>query len=173
MEFFRKYRIPIIIICLILIGVLVFFIVNHSRQQHQQQQEAQETPYVEPDMEDEEEFDFSEIDNGIAYDEEAEGTEIRFKSAGPEDFYGSWEAKSGQSVFMYGNVDLTINPGGTWTGNVVDEDMAGTWDFKNGSMHLKGEYLDVTLSFSDNGKLIMQEDREGDGEMINTVLTKK
>ncbi len=170
MEFFRKNSILIIIICLALIGVSVFLIVNHSKSQ---QKASTSTPYAEPDTENEEDFDFSEIDNGVAYDEEAEGSEIKFKSAGPEDFYGSWEAKSGQSVFLYGNVDLTINPGGTWTGNVVDEDMAGAWDFKDGSMHLTGELLDVTLSFAEDGKLIMQEDREGDGEMVNTVLTKK
>lgn len=113
-------------------------------------------------------------DNGIEFEEEAEGAKLHFKSSEKEDFYGSWESTSGQSIYMYGNIDLKISAGGTWTGNVADEDIRGTWKFKDPALILSSELFKASLSFTDNGKLILQEIRDGEsGEPINTVLTKK
>ena len=115
----------------------------------------------------------ADYDNDIVFNEELEGAELSFKDAKAEDFYGSWVATSGQSLFMYGNVDLTISDGGKWHGNVAGEDLEGSWDYADNSLNLSNELFNAKLSFTKDGKLIMQEDREGNGEYINAVLSKK
>lgn len=126
---------------------------------------------------DEEDIDMDEFDNGISYEEELEGAEITFKdSASEEDFYGTWIADSGHALFLYGDLELTIEEGGNWHGVVVDEEEQGTWTFDGKSVKLTSEYFEATLIFAEDGKLIMQEDREGTGnseDFLNTVLTKK
>ena len=117
--------------------------------------------------------DLGDYDNGIEFEEEAEGAELSFKNAEPEDFEGSWVATSGQAMFMYGNVNLTIEPKGKWHGNVAGEDLEGVWTYSNGSLELHNELFNSTLSFTKDNKLIMQEDRDGSGDYINSVLSKK
>lgn len=141
--------------------------------------DAEEPAEAKPDkesMEDMSDEEFAEaIDNGIVYEEEEEGANLHFSKASESDFYGAWESTSGQSIYMYGNVDLNIKSGGKWTGNVAEEDLSGTWTMKGGSMILESEYFHASLSFTTDGKLIMQEDRSGgeDNNYINTVLTRK
>ena len=114
-----------------------------------------------------------DADNGIYFEEEEEGADLHFKSVEASDFVGKWEATSGQSVFLYGNIDLTITQDGHWSGNVAKEDVDGTWEFKNPTLSLKSEWFNATLSFTDDGTLIIQELRDDDEEPINTVLTHK
>lgn len=128
------------------------------------------------ETQDEEVIDLGEDDSDIMFEEEAEDADLTFKqSVSEEDFFGSWEATSSQAIYLYGNIDLDIKKGGKWTGNIVEEDMSGTWKFDGATMTLTGEYLDAKLSFEENGSLIMQEDRgdEGAPDIISTVLTKK
>ena len=40
-------------------------------------------------------------------------------------------------------------------------------------MKVDSEFFNVTLQFTEDGTMIMQEDREGTGDYINTVLTKQ
>lgn len=117
--------------------------------------------------------DLGDYDNGIEFAEEVEGAELKFKKAQPEDFEGSWTATSGQSLFLYGNVNLAIEPKGKWHGNVAGEDLEGGWTYTNGSLALHSELFNCVLSFTDDNKLIMQEDRDGSGDYINAVLSKK
>jgi hypothetical protein len=112
-------------------------------------------------------------DNGIEFEEEAEGAKLTFKSSSKEDFYGSWESTSGHSIYMYGNIDLKITADGSWTGNVAGEDISGKWTFEDPTLTLSSELFNATLSFTKDGKLILQEIREDSDEPINTVLTKK
>lgn len=128
-----------------------------------------------PDSEDLTPEEMEELyDNGIEFEEEVEGAKLHFKSSKPDDFYGSWESTSGQSIYMYGNIDLKIAADGSWSGNVADEDIKGTWKFKDPALVLSSELFNASLSFTDDGKLILQEIRDDEsGEPINTVLTKK
>ena len=66
------------------------------------------------------------MDNGISFDEEEEGADIVKVEAPDEDFYGTWTATSGMALYLYGNIDITIKEGGTWSGNITEEDMSGT-----------------------------------------------
>ena len=74
---------------------------------------------------------------------------------------------------MYGNIDLKITADGSWTGNVAGEDISGKWTFEDPTLTLSSELFNATLSFTKDGKLILQEIREDSDEPINTVLTKK
>ena len=105
--------------------------------------------------------------------QEAEDAELTFKESEKKDFVGTWTADSGQSVYMYGNVELDIKKDGTWTGNIAGEDLKGTWEMDESSAVLESDLFNASLSYTDKNVLIMQEDREGDGDYINTVLKKK
>lgn len=111
-------------------------------------------------------------DTGIDFEEESEGAQLSFKSSEESDFIGSWTSTSGQAHYLYGNIDLEIKEGGKWTGNVADEDLSGTWTFDGTFVSLSSDLLSVQLAFTENGRLVMQEDRNGDGELINSVLTR-
>lgn len=106
------------------------------------------------------------------YDEEIEGASYTTVNKNAKDFYGTWIATSEVAEYFYGNVTITIKKDGTWTGNVTDEKLSGKWKKSDDGLSLTSDLLDVTLSFTDNGSLVMQEDT-GDGDYINTVLIKK
>lgn len=115
-----------------------------------------------------------DYDNGINFDEEIEDAEIEYKKSSVDDFIGSWEATSGQSAYFYGNVDLTINPDGTWTGNITEEPLKGKWKEQGGGIYLTSEIFNCNLTFTADGTLIMQEDYEDtDDEAVLVVLTHK
>lgn len=118
------------------------------------------------------EVEDEDYDTGIDFEEEGEGAVLSFKSSDESDFIGSWTSTSGQAHYLYGNIDLDIKKGGKWTGNVADEDLSGTWKFDGTFLSLSSDLLNVTLAFTVNGNLIMQEDRSGDGELLSTVLTR-
>lgn len=115
----------------------------------------------------------SDIDNDVSFDEEISGADLVFRKASEEDFIGTWVATSGQAEFMYGNVKIKVLPLHRWTANIAEEDFEGKWEFEDDSCYLKSEYVNLKLSFTRDGKLVMQEDRDGSGEYINTVLTRK
>jgi len=135
------------------------------------------------DYEDDEEIDMSaldkiieeesDIDNDVEFDEESEGAQLRFRKAAEDDFMGTWVATSGQAEFMYGNVTINILPLNKWTANIAEEDFNGTWEYDDGYLVMTSELINLRLSFTSTGTLVMQEDRDGSGEYINTVLTRK
>lgn len=129
--------------------------------------------YEMQDGSDMEDFDDEDYDNGIVFEEESEDAVLNFKPSKREDFYGSWEATSGQAMYLYGNADITIKENGTWKGNLADEDVSGTWEFDGTAVKLSSDLYNASLSFTEDGKLIMQEDRAEDGTYLNTVMTKK
>lgn len=120
-----------------------------------------------------EDEEFDEFGTGIEFDEEADDAELAFSQSDVANYYGTWRATSDQAIYLYGNVELTINEDKTWSGLVVDERESGTWTYDGTTMELNSEFFNVSLSFTGDGTLVMQEDREGDGDYINTVLTKK
>ena len=124
------------------------------------------------------EEDYLEVmENAPVYDEEAEDAKLHFRQASDLEYIGSWTADSGSAIYNYGNVDLTIRPGGFWKGNIADEDFSGKWQLEKGKLILSSDYFNAELGFTDEGKLIMQENRvdivDGSDTIITTVLTKK
>ena len=119
-----------------------------------------------------EEGEIAEYGNGIDFDEEADDAELSFSKTDVANYYGTWKATSDQAMYLYGKLELTINEDNTWSGIVVDEKESGKWSYDGTRMELTSEFFNVSLSFTDDGTLVMQEDREEDGEYINTVLTK-
>lgn len=118
------------------------------------------------------------FENGIVFDEEEEDAEIVKVDKPAEDFVGSWSATSDMSAYLYGNIDVTIKDDGTWSGNITEEDVSGTWTKEGTDLHLVSDDGDIDLlfAFTENGTLIMQRDLSDEGEeseYVNTVLTKK
>ena len=118
------------------------------------------------------------MDNGISFDEEEEGADIVKVEAPDEDFYGTWTATSGMALYLYGNIDITIKEGGTWSGNITEEDMSGTWTREGTDLHVVSDDgdIDFLFAFTEGGNLVMQRDTAEEGEesdYVNTVLTKK
>lgn len=116
-----------------------------------------------------------EYDNGIYFDEEGEGAEISLRKSSVTDFYGTWQATSGQAAYFYGNVEITINGDKTWKGNITDEPLKGRWQEKGGGLYLTSEIFNCDLNFSSEGNLLMQEDYgdEYDDDAVIVVLTRK
>lgn len=166
-ENIKKYSV------LILTLILAFTVVLSGCSKSSDEDLPDEGVISEDEMELVEDLDEEDYDNGISFEEEAEGADLHFKAVPVEDFFGSWSATSGQAMYMYGNVDLDIKANGTWTGNIAEEDLSGKWEADKDHLNMTSDLINFTLSFTDGGKLIMQEDREEDGELLNTVLTKK
>ena len=145
--------------------------------------EVSETLDVPEDAEEDEE-DFEEIEdpddpttkdysNGISYQEEMPGANIKLVDADPSEFVGSWEAKSGDAHYLFGNLNLTIKDNGRWTANITDEDMRGTWEKKNGGIYLKGRDLEAQLNFTKDKKLLfLYHPDEESSDFVTVVLTK-
>ena len=109
--------------------------------------------------------------NGIHFKEEYEGAELHMVESSPSAYAGSWEATSDQAVYLYGNVDITINGDGTWKGNITEEDCVGTWEDLGDHLHMVCDLFSFDLAFETGGNLIMTE--TGSDYVLNTVLTKK
>ncbi|HHW94871.1 MAG TPA: hypothetical protein GX736_02940 [Mogibacterium sp.] len=114
-----------------------------------------------------------EYDNGIAYEEEEEGAELTFSESSEDAYIGTWESTSGKAAYLYGNIEITIKSDYTWKATIADEPLSGKWKATEKSIELTSELFNASLSFTDKGTLILQEDRDGEGEAINTVMTKK
>ena len=131
-------------------------------------------PEEEPDLEDPDDPTTKDYDNGITYQEELPGAKLDIVEAAPEDFVGSWEAKSGDAHYLFGNLDITIKKNGRWKANVTDEDMRGTWKEKSGGIYLTGRDMEAQLNFTKDGKLLFlyHPDKES-SDYVTAVLTAK
>lgn len=136
--------------------------------------EEQEYEMPEEEMVLEDDPTTADYDNGIYFDEEGEDAEVETKKAPESDFIGKWTATSGQAAYYYGNVDLTIETNGTWSGNITEEKLKGKWKAQGGGLYLTSDVFNCTLQFSSDGNLLMQEDYEdSDEEAVIVVLTRK
>ena len=114
--------------------------------------------------------------NGIVFEEEDEDADIVPAESKESDFYGTWEAVSDYALYLYGNFELTIEPGGKWRGNITDENMTGKWKMEGNSMHVVNDWIDVSLVFTPDGTLVMQRnaaDEDEDESTLNTVMVRK
>lgn len=162
-------------ICIMLVATIGLFLISCGSKSTSAEETAEDDSEITMDdienMENAEEEDY---DNGIVFDEEADGAEIVKKKADVKDFVGSWEATSGQAKYQYGNVDFTINEDGTWKGNITDEDFEGKWEESEDGIRLTCDVFECTLAFTDKGVLVMQYDPEDEsGDLVTSVLTKK
>lgn len=112
-------------------------------------------------------------DNGIMYPEEAEGVEVKLKKATGSDFAGSWEAKSGNAHYLFGNLELKIGKSGIWTGNITEEDYRGTWKEKNGGIYITSNNFEAQLNFVDKDKILLRYTPYEDSDSyVSVILTK-
>ena len=168
-EYMKKF------ICIMLVAVMSIFLISCGSKKAPAEEPAEDdTEITMDDIEEMMESEDEDYDNGIVFEEEADGAEIVTQKKSVEDFIGSWEVTSGQAKYQYGNVDLTINEDGTWTGNVTEEDFEGKWKESGDGILLTCDVFEFALAFTDKGVLVMQYDPEDEtGELVTSVLTKK
>ena len=100
--------------------------------------------------------DSLDIDNPT-YNNEQEDAEYTEVKANEEDFIGSWEAASDKAAYLYGNIDLQINKGGTWKGNITEEDFKGTWKANGTGITINSEIFNADLFFTEDGVLNIRD----------------
>ena len=111
---------------------------------------------------------------GISYELEDDGAELNLVDASVDKFYGTWVANSDLAKQTYGNVEITIEAGGTWTGIITDEPLEGKWQTAEDGIALTSTLFDCKLAFSGNGTLVMIEDTgEEYADDLVTVLIRK
>ena len=89
----------------------------------------------------------------------------------PENFYGTWSADSAKAKHLYGNLSITINDDGTWTGIITDEELQGTWEETDYGIHIRDDVYDweCELNRTDKGNFIIDEDDlGGEGKVVLT-----
>lgn len=107
---------------------------------------------MDPDYENDSDFDKPK------YDSEGDGAEVVKEDHDVADFIGLWDATSHRSEYMYGNVYLNIEEGGTWKGNITEEDFQGKWKYGNGEIVIKDDegIIDFTLFYNSDGYLMFK-----------------
>jgi hypothetical protein len=109
--------------------------------------------------------------NGISFKQEEDGAKLVIVDKDPSEFYGSWTATSDKAIYLYGNIDITVNENGTWTGNITGEKMGGKWKKVDDHLHMDSELFSFDLEFESSGELILKE--TGDDYTFNTVMSRK
>lgn len=109
--------------------------------------------------------------NGIIFREEDDGKVVKKVKSAPEKYFGDWKATSDKSIYLYGNVDIRVNSDGTWSGNITDEKLTGTWENEGDHLHLTSELFNFDLAFDSKGTLFLIE--TGEDATFNTVLTRQ
>lgn len=109
--------------------------------------------------------------NGISFEQEEDGAKLAFVEKDPSDFYGSWTATSDRAIYLYGNIDITVNSNGTWTGDITGEKLGGKWKQVGDRLHMDDDLFSFDLAFESSGELILIE--TGDDYSFNTVMTRK
>lgn len=171
----KKYMIFIIALIAVLAASSAMF-AGCSKDKGDKADNEVETEDVEsPEDED---YDDDSFENGIVYDEEEEDADIVKVDKPESDFYGEWTATSDMAKYLYGNIDITIEEGGKWKGNITETDFTGTWTKDGTDVHVVSDDgdIDFLFAFTENGTLVMQRDvsdEGGDEDYVNTVLTKK
>lgn len=109
--------------------------------------------------------------NGISFKQEDDDAKLAFVEKDPSAFYGSWTATSDKAIYLYGNIDITVNENGTWTGNITGEKLGGKWEQVGDRLHMDDELFSFDLAFESSGELMLIE--TGDDYTFNTVMSKK
>ena len=159
------------ILCMILAVTMILLLAGCKKNAEQNTDSEGEVSMEE--IADEQAEGTEDYDNGIYFDEEADGAEIVAKKKSSDEFVGSWKATSGQSIYQYGNVDIEVKEDGTWSGNVSREPLTGKWSETNEGLHLTSDLFDCDLMFTEDNVLVMRYSPNEDGEYLTTVITKK
>ena len=145
------------ILLILVLTVSMFGFTSCSKNSDAAEPDSTETAAAEEDAESEDsDFDHPEYAN------EQEDADVREKKASQDDFFGSWTAKSDRAEYLYGNIDLTIKPDGTWTGNVTEEDWSGKWEYNGTGITLSSDIINCDLFFASDGVLMFRDHDDPD-----------
>lgn len=160
-------------LCLILVLTLLLILPGCKKNARSEETADTSSEITMEDVTEMQGEDVEDYDNGIVFNEEADGAEIVAKKKSVDDYVGSWKATSGQSLYQYGNVDLNIKEGGKWSGNVSDVDLEGEWSETSEGIHLTSRIFECELMFTESNVLVMRYTPNDDGNYITTVLSKQ
>ena len=85
--------------------------------------------------------------NGIEFKEEDEDAHLAFVGKDVDDYVGTWTATSDKAIYLYGNLDVTVNADGTWTGNVTGEKIGGNWKQVGDRLHMENELFSFDMAY--------------------------
>lgn len=142
----KKLKILIPLIAILVIVLVVFIITLNNRNDSVQ---GEDIPSSEP---------------GVASDyyiEEDEDAQNKYVQHDASDFVGTWTATSSQTEYIFGNVDLSIQEDGSWSGSVADTQLKGTWKEADEGIRLHStnfDYIYYTLSYTDGNVVVLRRD---------------
>ena len=100
---------------------------------------------------------------------EKDGSVIKVQTP-TKNFYGTWTADSAKAEYLYGKFKIVIKKDGTWTGDINDEKLQGTWEEVDFGIHLYEEELDwgCDLFYTAKGNFVLEEDELDFGKVVLT-----
>lgn len=152
----RKKMISILMIALLLLSSMVFAACR--KEVDEDKTASVDIDELADDIESEDDYVDPNPDDP-AYDNELDGAEPVMTVHEEKDFYGKWSATSERAHYVFGNVDLVINDDGTWSGNIVEEDFSGTWEYEDSGLFIKSSdgLIDWNLFFVEDGSLMFKD----------------
>ena len=160
-------------LCLILAVTMLLLLTGCKKKAEPAETASEESEITMEDIMEKQGENKEDYDNGIFFEEELDGATITAAKKTSDNFLGSWTATSGQSIYQYGNVDIEVKEGGTWSGNVSNEPLNGKWSETDEGLHLTSDLFDCELMFTEDDVLVMRYSPNEDGNYLTTVLTKK
>lgn len=90
--------------------------------------------------------------------EKVTNSDAKILNGDKKNFFGSWSATSEKAKYFYGNLDISINEDGTFTANITEEDISGTWTKTDYGIHFDSESFYGIMYYGDGCKMILDED---------------
>ena len=153
----RKKIISVLLIALLLLSSMVFAACKKNADEDEEYYDIDEL-IEESGEADDYDYDDSDMDDP-AFENEMDGAEPVMTAHDEKDFYGKWSATSNRAHYLFNNVDLVINEDGTWSGNIVEEDFSGTWEYKESSLFITSsdKIINWNLFFVEDGSLMFKD----------------
>lgn len=148
----KKFRLITLLVIILSLSLCIF--TACSKDDDNEDMEASGADF--PSSSDVQEDDDYDYDHPEYANEDEEAVVTEQKSA-QEKFYGKWIAKSDRAEYLYGNIEITINPNGTWTGNITDENHNGKWKYNGTGLTLASEWINCDLFFAQDGNLMFRD----------------
>ena len=153
----RKRIISLLLIASLLLSCMALAACKKSADDEEQSASVDIDELAE-DIEGEDDYEDPNPDDP-AYDNELDGAEPVMTAHDEKDFYGKWSATSERAHYVFGNVDLVISDDGSWSGNIVEEEYTGTWEYKDSSLNIKSSdnLINWNLFFVEDGSLMFKD----------------
>ena len=154
----RKKIISLLLIASLLLSCMALAACKKSAEEDEEKTASVDIDELAEDVESEDDYVDPNPDDP-AYENELDGAEPVMTAHDEKDFYGKWSATSEHAHYVFGNVDLVIGDDGTWSGNIVEEEFNGTWEYKDSSLYITSSdnLIKWNLFFVEDGSLMFKD----------------